>query len=285
MLVFSEIEATREQIVRWKSQTLSVAFVPTMGNLHAGHLALVEKAKTVADNVVVSIYVNPLQFGANEDFSSYPRTLETDQAALFKHGADLLFLPDNATMYANSPGDSTQVQVSGISDILCGEFRRGHFVGVAAVVCKLFHIVQPDIVIFGEKDFQQVAVIRKMVADLFLPVQIMTLPTVRESDGLAMSSRNQYLSSEQRQQAALLYRTMQTLVAEAQATKNFRQVEKQGMVKLEQHGFEPEYVRFCDPNTLVPADAETHGVVLLVAAWLGKTRLIDNLPLSIDQWS
>lgn len=281
MLVVNEVSAVREQVHVWKSQSCSVALAPTMGNLHAGHLALVEQAKKVADRVVVSIYVNPLQFGANEDFSSYPRTLDADKAALINSGVDMLFLPDNAMMYPTTPDHSTQVQVANISDILCGEFRPGHFVGVATIVCKLFNIVQPDIAIFGEKDFQQVAVIRKMVKDLFLPIQIQTLATVRESDGLAMSSRNQYLTSEQRQQAVLLFSTMKALVEEAQSYKNFRQLEERGISQLIQHGFKPEYFKFCESETLAPAQADTQKIVLLVAAWLGKTRLIDNLVLEI----
>ena len=279
MLIANEVAGVREQLHIWKSQSCSVAFVPTMGNLHAGHLALVEHAKKVADRVVVSVYVNPLQFGAKEDFGSYPRTLDADKTALLNVGADMLFLPDSDMMYPTSPADSTQVQVPLISDILCGEFRPGHFAGVATVVCKLFNIVQADIAIFGEKDFQQVAVIRKMVKDLFLPIQIQALATVRESDGLAMSSRNQYLTSEQRRHAVLLYSILKILAAEAQSHKNFRQLEERGISQLNQHGFEPEYLQFCDSETLMQAQADTQKVVLLVAAWLGKTRLIDNLTL------
>ena len=279
MLLVNDITGVREQQQIWKSHACSTAFVPTMGNLHAGHLALVDYAKQIADRVVVSIYVNPLQFGASEDFGSYPRTLDADKAALRNAGADMLFLPDNAMMYPTSVADSTQIQVPHLSDILCGEFRPGHFVGVATVVCKLFNIVQPDVAVFGEKDFQQVAVIRKMVKDLLLPIQIQTLATVRENDGLAMSSRNQYLTNEQRRHAVLLYNTMKELVEEARFNKNFRQLEDRGISQLIEHGFKPEYVRFCVPETLAPAQANTHKAVLLVAAWLGNTRLIDNLLL------
>jgi len=280
MLNFDEVSSIREQVRRWKSQNLSIAFVPTMGNLHAGHLALIAKAKSLADKVVVSIYVNPLQFGENEDFDAYPRTLEKDQAALKNAGVDILFLPTSVMIYPDSPSKSTQVLVPGISNLLCGEFRPDHFSGVATVVCKLLNIVQANIAVFGEKDFQQVAVIRKMVRDLFIPVQIKAAPTVRESDGLALSSRNQYLSNEQRKTAAKLYQAMTEMLDNARNGIDYRDIEMKGREKLKKSGFKPEYVQLSNRNTLLPAETLDKNAVLLVAAWLGKTRLIDNLSLS-----
>jgi len=280
MLILDDVSSIRQQVNSWKSQNLTTAFVPTMGNLHAGHLALVENAKSIADKVVVSIYVNPLQFGENEDFDTYPRTLERDQALLKNAGVDILFLPASVMIYPDSPGESTQVVVPGISNVLCGEFRPGHFTGVATVVCKLFNIVQTDIAVFGEKDFQQVAVIRKMVNDLFLPVQIKSLPTVREKDGLALSSRNQYLSSEQRETAPKLYQTMIEMLENAQNGDDYREIETKGREILKKQGFKPEYVQLSNRDTLLPAESLDKNAVLLVAAWLGKTRLIDNLSLS-----
>ncbi len=279
MLCLDEVSSVRKQVKGWKSQNLTIAFVPTMGNLHAGHMALVETAKNLADKVVVSIYVNPLQFGENEDFDAYPRTLERDKAALENAGVDILFLPTSVMIYPDSPSQSIQVQVPGISSVLCGESRPGHFTGVATVVCKLFNIVQADVAVFGEKDFQQVAVIRKMVKDLFIPIQIRALPTVRENDGLAMSSRNQYLSNEQRGIASTLYQTMTNMIDKVNNGCDYREVEAEGRESLKKHGFRPEYVQLSNRDTLLPATTLDKNAVLLVAAWLGKTRLIDNLSL------
>lgn len=277
MLSLETVQSIQSQVQYWKLQKASIAFVPTMGNLHAGHLALVERAKQLADKVVVSIYVNPLQFGENEDFDSYPRTLDSDKRALIDAGADALFLPNNKMMYPESAKNSSRVHVPNISGMLCGEYRPGHFTGVATIVCKLFNIIQADVAVFGEKDFQQVAVIRKMVKDLFLPIKIETLATVRENDGLAMSSRNQYLTQDQREIASKLYEAMMTMVKEAKGNRKYREIELNGAENLEKTGHKPEYVRFCDSVTLLPAITTTVDPVLLIATWLGETRLIDNM--------
>ncbi|MBF0255331.1 MAG: pantoate--beta-alanine ligase, partial [Gammaproteobacteria bacterium] len=194
MICLEQTPDLRGQIAQWRSQGQRIGFVPTMGNLHRGHLQLVRQAQERAERVVVSIFVNPLQFGANEDFASYPRTLEEDKALLQAEGVDLLFAPGVELIYPQGQQAHTQVHVPGISELLCGASRPGHFIGVATIVCKLFNLVQPDLALFGEKDFQQLLVIRRMVADLALPVEIIGIPTVREADGLAMSSRNRYLS-------------------------------------------------------------------------------------------
>jgi len=277
MLQFESANAVTKQVQDWKRENLKIAFVPTMGNLHQGHLSLVEQAKTMADKVVVSIYVNPMQFGIGEDLDNYPRTLEMDKSALEALAVDLLFLPDNQTMYPTDTESSTQVIVPGLSKILCGEFRPEHFAGVTTVVNKLFNIAQADVAIFGEKDFQQVFIIKKMVADLFMPIQIASSPTVREKDGLAMSSRNQYLEKEQRQQAIVIYQNLLALKNDAMNGADLRRLESTGVENLLFSGFRVDYVSFRSVQTLQPADRSDGQVVLLIAAWLGKTRLIDNL--------
>ncbi len=270
----------RQQIKVWKAKGQTIAFVPTMGNLHRGHLSLVEEAATVADKVVVSIFVNPMQFGVGEDLARYPRTLSADQNALEELSVDLLFLPTSEAMYARGMLDSSQVIVPGVSDILCGEFRPALFSGVTTVVSKLLNLVQPDTLILGEKDFQQVFIIRKMVEDLFMPVEVISKPTVRETDGLAMSSRNQYLEKEQRQQATLLYQALKELKEMAVNSNDYKQLEFNAVERLVAAGFRVDYVSFRSMETLQPAEFSDNSVVLLIAAWLGKTRLIDNMRLS-----
>jgi len=274
--------AISELIEDWKQNNFKIAFVPTMGNLHQGHLSLVEQAKTMADKVVVSIYVNPTQFGVGEDLDNYPRTPDTDIKALKELDVDLLFLPDNQTMYSVNTEDSTQVIVPELSKILCGEFRPGHFDGVTTVVNKLLNIVRADVAIFGEKDFQQVFIVKKMVADLFMPVQIVASPTVREADGLAMSSRNQYLDKEQRKQASYIYQCLLALEKEAMNGGDFRRLESTGVENLLLSGFRVDYVSFRSADTLMPADRSDRQVVLLIAVWMGKTRLIDNLTFNLS---
>jgi len=281
MLLAESCESLSAQICSWKDAGLSISFVPTMGNLHEGHLSLVQQAKQLADKTVVSVYVNPMQFGENEDFDAYPRTFDSDRNALQQVGADLLFLPSSTDMYPQGPKKSTNVSVPGISNILCGEYRPGHFEGVATIVCKFFNLVQADFALFGEKDFQQVAVIRKMVKDLFMPVEIHSLPTVREADGLAMSSRNQYLKQEERELAVNLYRVLQYMARQAKQGAVLHELESQGREKLTALGFEPEYLSFRNAHSLAPAQSHDHKLVLVVAAWLGKTRLIDNVSLQI----
>jgi len=278
MILIDRLEALRAHRAAWRAAGLRVAFVPTMGNLHAGHLELVHRAKASADRVVVSIFVNPLQFGANEDFDSYPRTLAQDSELLQSAQADLLFAPTVAAMYPRSGSEQTRVEVPGVSDILCGASRPGHFVGVATVVCKLFHMVEPDVALFGEKDFQQLLVIRRMTEDLCLPVEIVGIPTVREPDGLAMSSRNGYLGPEEREAAPALYRALQEAAqAIAGGDVDPVTVERGAAESIAAAGLRPEYVSVRRAEDLAPPAAGDGDLVILAAAYLGRARLIDNV--------
>ncbi|MFK8021652.1 MAG: pantoate--beta-alanine ligase [Pseudomonadales bacterium] len=258
-----------------------IVLVPTMGNLHDGHISLVRKARALSDFVVVSIFVNPLQFGANEDLDNYPNTLEEDQAKLQREGVSLLFLPKVSEMYPNGQEGLTSVQVPGLNSMLCGASRPVHFDGVTTVVNKLFNIVQPDSAVFGEKDFQQMFIIRKMVADLSLPVKIIGAPTMREKDGLAMSSRNNYLSEEQRAMAPAFARVLQDTKDKCSGHKLdpvlFEQAEQQAITVLGEIGFDVDYVQIRDALTLLPVNETSSELVLLAAASLGETRLIDNI--------
>lgn len=276
MQTVKNIDALRASVRQWRQDGQTVAFVPTMGNLHAGHIKLVTTAKQQADKVVVSIFVNPTQFGPNEDFASYPRTESQDQAQLIESGADLLFLPSVAEMYPQPV--QTSVSVGGLSALHCGASRPGHFDGVALVVCKLLNMVQPDLLLLGEKDFQQLAVIRRMVADLNLPVEIQGVATVREADGLAMSSRNGYLSAEQRRLAPMLYRALCAARDEIlEANGDYRTVTDRQRQILRQAGFAVDYFSVCRSTDLQPATPEDRELVILLAAKLGTTRLIDNV--------
>ncbi|TLX47854.1 pantoate--beta-alanine ligase [Pseudoalteromonas phenolica] len=277
----SEIKSLRSQIKAWRQQGLSIAFVPTMGNLHQGHFSLVEKAKTLADKVVVSIFVNPMQFGANEDLDSYPRTLDADKQGLAEIGTALVFTPTVDVMYPNGLAAQSYVDVPDISMGYCGGARPGHFKGVATVVTKLFNMVQPDFACFGEKDFQQLQVIRAMVRDLSMPIEIIGVPTQREVSGLAMSSRNGYLSEQEKETAKVLYQTLlnagQSL---EQGNKAFDAIELEAKQALEQAGLKPDYFSIAEKDNLKPATLETKEFVILSAAFLGKVRLIDNLQVS-----
>jgi pantoate--beta-alanine ligase len=279
MRIVNTVCELREAIKLWRSQDESVAFVPTMGNLHAGHLHLVSTAKKKADRVVVSIFVNPTQFGVGEDFETYPRTEREDQEKLVAENADLLFLPSVADIY--TPDAKTVVTVSGLSDVYCGASRPGHFSGVATVVCKLFNMVQPNIALFGLKDFQQLAVIKTMVRDLNIPVEITGVDTVRESSGLAMSSRNGYLTEAEKRVAPKLYQSLcaarDAILAGDLAYAN---IEQQALQFLQQAGFQPDYFSVCRSSDLKKAVAEDRDLVLLAAARLSKTRLIDNIHFS-----
>jgi pantoate--beta-alanine ligase len=278
MLTVTTIAEVRAHVARWREQKQRVVFVPTMGNLHAGHVSLIEAARSHGDRFVASIFVNPMQFGPNEDFAHYPRTPSQDAKMLEDAGCDLMFMPEVGEIYPNGADQATRVEVPGISDILCGEFRPGHFEGVATVVAKLFHIVDPDVAIFGEKDFQQLTVIRRMVADLCLRVAIVGAPTVRESDGLAMSSRNQYLDEAQRQVAPTIYRQLNQAVAALKAgVRDFARIETAGIAALNDAGFRTDYFAVRDARTLAPARPDTKHFVVLTASRLGKARLIDNL--------
>ena len=281
MKCIADIQALRELLKQWRMAGESIAFVPTMGNLHAGHLQLVNKAKAQADRVVVSIFVNPTQFGVGEDFSLYPRTEHADQEKLQAAGVDVVFMPSVEGMYPIN--ELTKVSVSQVSENHCGAVRPGHFDGVATVVCKLFNIVQPDKAFFGEKDFQQLTVINAMVVDLNLPVEIISVSTVRESDGLAMSSRNSYLTAEQREQAPQLYQSL-CAAKELIQTKqvNYADIEKQQIKFLEENGFEPDYFSICRRHDLQTAGQDDSEIVVLVAAKMGKTRLIDNIQLNVE---
>lgn len=255
-----------------------IVFVPTMGNLHAGHISLIELARRHGDRFVASIFVNPMQFGPNEDFAHYPRTPSRDADMLAAAGCDLMFMPDVGEMYGAGSTAPTRVEVPGISTTLCGEFRPGHFEGVATVVAKLFNIVQPDVAVFGEKDFQQLVVIRRMAADLCFPIAIIGAPTVREPDGLAMSSRNQYLDAQERAMAPAIHAALRTAtgVIAAGAT-DYAAIELEGAAGLVARGFRVDYFavrRRIDLSVPAAADRE---LVVLAAARLGKARLIDNL--------
>lgn len=276
--------AELRELVRGKHREgLRVGFVPTMGNLHAGHIALVHEAKCHADFIVSSIFVNPLQFGANEDLASYPRTLAEDSRKLTAAGCDCLFAPTVAEMYPDGGNSRTRVSVPSLSSLHCGDSRPGHFEGVATVVTKLFGIVQPDVAVFGRKDYQQLAVIRQLTRDLCLPVDIIGVETERADSGLALSSRNGYLSDDERQRAATLYATLNQLADRIKAgERNYPELEESGNQILEQQGFQRDYLHICDAHTLQRATINDKRLVILAAAKLGKARLIDNLEISLD---
>lgn len=272
----------RAAVARARGEGKRIAFVPTMGNLHEGHVALVEKAGQRADFVVASIFVNPLQFGPNEDLAKYPRTLVADQEKLVAAGCQLLFHPDVEEMYPHGQEGQTRVSVPGVSEGLCGGSRPGHFEGVATVVTKLFNMVQPDLAVFGEKDFQQLAVIRTLVRDLNMPIQIIGEPTVRAEDGLALSSRNGYLSAEQRAAAPALYGTLQRLASAIRGgNRDFAQLIEGGQASLVSAGFRPDYLEIREASSLRPAQVDDTQLVILGAAFMGTTRLIDNLAFQL----
>lgn len=283
MQTLSSIRLLRELLGSFRKTNKKIALVPTMGSLHAGHIALVTEAQTKADMVVTSIFVNPLQFGPNEDFERYPRTLAADQAKLFDAGNHVLFTPGVAEMYpAGMP--QTLVHVPGCTECLCGQKRPGHFDGVSTVVTKLFNIIQPDIALFGNKDYQQLTTIRKMVNELFFPIEIIGLDTIREPDGLAMSSRNGYLNSQERQQASKLYEALVSIKnALESGEKNHLRLIQQGIYFLEKAGFVPDYLEIRDALSLGPVDSNSQKLVILGAAFMGKTRLIDNLTVVLNR--
>jgi len=278
MMTVKEIARLRAQIAAWRGAGERIGFVPTMGNLHEGHMQLVRHARGSAGRVVVSVFVNPMQFGPGEDFGSYPRTLEQDREKLAEESVDLLFAPDVETIYPRGAQDTTRIEVPQVSQGLCADFRPGHFTGVATVVARLFNLVQPDVAVFGEKDFQQLAVIRRMVSDLCWPIEIAAVATVRHPDGLAMSSRNQYLTAGERQRAALLYRTLCEVAARLRnGEASCAELESAALQSLRCAGFEPEYVAIRDALTLQASAGTDSPRVVLAAARLGKARLIDNV--------
>ncbi len=276
------INGLREPLRQARREGKTIGFVPTMGNLHAGHISLVERAKAQCDIVVASIFVNPTQFGANEDFGTYPRTLEADSQLLAAAGCDFLFAPAATEMYGNGLNQSTSVHVAELGKELCGAHRPGHFDGVSSVVSKLFNIVQPDTAFFGEKDFQQLAIVRRMTQELNFPITIVGVPTLRAEDGLALSSRNGYLSAAERQQAPMVYRTLcQLRDAIGYGQRDYEMLTEAARQHLQKSGFDPDYVSVRRASDLLPAKAEDTALVILVAARLGKTRLIDNLAFEL----
>lgn len=278
MQVISDIEATHLLCQTWRGRGEKIAFVPTMGCLHEGHLSLVEKAQELADRVVVSIFVNPLQFGANEDYATYPRTLLEDQQKLRILSPDLLFVPEVTAFYPNGQDKVAQIELGKVTTILEGANRPGHFAGVATVVKRLFELVQPDYAIFGEKDFQQLIVIKQLVKRFALNIEVIGMPTFRAEDGLAMSSRNVYLSAAERKTAPILHQTLNWLKELLiSGVTDYQELEKEALLKLEKAGFEPDYVVIREVETLAEVQAYEVQKVILAAAKLGKTRLIDNI--------
>lgn len=278
MKTVHDIGELQKIIADVKQQQKTIAFVPTMGNLHEGHLQLIKKAKKRADIVIASIFVNPMQFGVNEDFDRYPRTFEQDQTKLMAENVDILFAPDSDAIYPHGIADSTFVDVPAIGDELCGAFRPGHFRGICTVVLKLLNLVQPNILFLGEKDFQQAFIIKKMVKDLFLVTEVCTVETVREYSGLALSSRNQYLSPEQKAMAAELFQTLLDTKEKILAgASNFALLSQDAMQTLRQYNFEPQYFDIRKQSDLSRAQDFDEPLIILVAAYLGPTRLIDNI--------
>lgn len=275
------IAAVREHARAWRRQGLRVAFVPTMGNLHAGHVSLIEAARRHGDRFVASIFVNPMQFGPNEDFAHYPRTPLEDARMLAAAGCSLMFSPEASEIHPNGAERATRVEVPGLSRILEGEFRPGFFEGVCTVVAQLFHIVEPEVAVFGEKDFQQLIIVRRMVADLCMPVEIIGAPTVRDAAGLAMSSRNQYLTAAERAVAPAIHATLLSAAQRlAAGDAEFASIERGGVQALERAGFSPDYFAVRDAASLSAPLPGTRELVVLTAARLGKARLIDNVQVT-----
>lgn len=280
--VVQAVTCLRESIRRWRQAGERIAFVPTMGSLHSGHLSLVEAARREAERVVVSIFVNPLQFAAGEDFEAYPRSLLEDCEKLAPLDVDLVFAPGDRDLYPHGRDGLTQVVVPGLSKELCGAYRDGHFEGVTTVVALLFNLVQPDVAVFGEKDYQQLTIIRRMVRDLHMPVQILGMPTRRERNGLAMSSRNAYLSVEQREQAACIFRQLsECATALRKGQRDYAALQSRAEAALRDAGLAPQFFEIRALDLGVP-DAATQQFVILAAARLGSTRLIDNLTVDLS---
>jgi len=283
MRALSDPAALGAAVREWRRAGERVAFVPTMGNLHGGHLELVRVARRHAARVVVSIFVNPLQFNDGNDLAAYPRTPDEDAALLRGEAVDVLFLPEAAAIYPRGMDTATRVEVPGLSAILCGEFRPGHFSGVATVVAALFNLVQPDVAVFGEKDYQQLLVIRRLVADLHFPLQVVGVPTVREEDGLACSSRNRYLSAEERRRAPALYRILCGVRDDILGgRRDYAALAANALRQLEASGFAPEYLSVRHAKDLTLAGPEDRALRVLAAARLGRARLIDNLPVALS---
>jgi pantoate--beta-alanine ligase len=278
--LLTSIDAVRERVRLWHRERQRIAFVPTMGNLHAGHLSLMQEARRLGERFIASLFVNPMQFGPNEDFAHYPRTPREDENMLVSAGCDLLFMPDVGEIYPKGSAAAARFEVPELTGILCGEFRPGHFEGVATVVAKLLNIVEPDVAVFGEKDYQQLTIIRRMVADLCMPVEIVGAPTVRESDGLAMSSRNQYLTAEERRIAPRIYAELKRAAARLEAGESdYGAIERTGREALAGAGFRPDYLSVRARDLSAPAP-DARELVILAAARLGRARLIDNVQVT-----
>ncbi|HEJ7025103.1 TPA: pantoate--beta-alanine ligase [Serratia marcescens] len=277
MIIIETLPMLRQQIRRWRQEGKRIALVPTMGNLHDGHMTLVDEARARADVVVVSIFVNPMQFDRPDDLARYPRTLQEDSEKLTRRGVDLVFAPAPAAVYPQGLEQQTYVDVPGISSILEGASRPGHFRGVSTIVSKLFNLVQPDLACFGEKDYQQLALIRKMVADMGYDIDIVGVPTVRAKDGLALSSRNSYLTAEERKVAPQLSKIMNALAQQlANGERHIETLLEQTAEQLRAAGFTPDELFIRDADSLQPLTVDSQRAVVLMAAWLGKARLIDN---------
>ncbi len=281
MKTVSQINELRQTVKAWHQQGLTVAFVPTMGNLHAGHISLVTEAHKHADKVVVSIFVNPMQFGANEDIDSYPRTLAEDQTKLIDAKTDLLFTPTPDVIYPKGLDKQSYVEVPNVSEGYCGESRPGHFRGVATVVCKLFNLVQPDVACFGLKDYQQVQVIQTMVEDLSMPITIIPVDTIREPSGLALSSRNGYLTEEEKKIAPALNQNIQWLAEQIKTNNDFIGLARKAANFIDNAGLKTDYIHICHAQTLQPASEDDKELVILAAAHCGKARLIDNMQVKL----
>lgn len=280
--MIKEKQALQDLLDGWRHHDDHVALVPTMGNLHDGHLSLIELAREHAERVIVTVFVNPTQFDEDEDFDEYPRTMERDTRRLKKIGADVLFAPEVEAIYPFGIKESTVVSVPALTRNFCGASRPGHFDGVTSVVARLFALVQPDTAVFGQKDYQQQLIIRHMTQDLGLPIRIITAPTVREEDGLAKSSRNQYLSDEERAVAPQLFQSLDAIGQDLQNGKrNFKELEKRATKELKAAGFQPEYVAVRRAQNLGPPNRDCDEVVVLAAAVLGQARLIDNVVVTI----
>ncbi len=272
----------RQYVQHWKDHDHSIAFIPTMGNLHAGHMSLIEKGQSLSDRTICSIFVNPMQFGPNEDWDHYPRSLEADLEQLEAIGCDLVYLPAASELYPDGLDKISQVQVTDLTEHYEGTHRPGHFTGVATVVLKLFNIVKPDVSVFGKKDYQQYRVISKMVEDFNLEVQIIGQETTRDASGLATSSRNQYLDASQKKAAAGIYQQLQqTAVKIEQGERDFSILERDATKNLDAAGFDTDYLKICNAETLLPATTGDRDLVILVAAALGQTRLLDNIEISL----
>lgn len=282
MQEISTTAALREQLSEWRHADDHIALVPTMGNLHDGHLSLVSLARKHAERVVVSVFVNPTQFGEGEDYEDYPQSLERDKRQLKRLNTDLLFVPDVETMYPFGIDNATSVTVPVLTDDLCGSFRPGHFDGVTSIVSRLFSLVQPDVAVFGQKDYQQQLVIRRLTEDLSLPIKIIRGPTQRDEDGLALSSRNQYLDAKERAIAPELFAILKGIGADLESGKrNYNDLEEHAVSDLRKLGFEPEYVSIRRADDLGMPDRDNDELVILAAATLGKARLIDNVIVRI----